>query len=80
VTAKNQAASGKQTKVRALRNALTKYRAGRFQNSGSGGANGMVFHRDAEGREFYVGGFQEEHAPRIVEVLNLTMDLLEVKD
>jgi hypothetical protein len=56
---------------------LAKYRGGRFETSGSGGASGMIFFRDSVGRQFHVGGLQEEHAHRIVEALNLTMELLD---
>jgi hypothetical protein len=36
----------------------------------------MVFFRDREGREFYIGGFEPDEAEVIAEALNLTLELL----
>jgi hypothetical protein len=59
-----------------LRSLLARYRGGRFELAESGGASGMVFYRDSAGRQFYIGGFQPDHAHALVEVLNLTMELI----
>lgn len=66
----------REQKVEALRRSLAKYRGGRFETSGSGGASGMMFFVDREGRTFYIGGFKPQDAVRIAEALNLTLELL----
>lgn len=66
----------KEEKVAELKRALAKYRGGRFETSGSGGASGMMFFVDREGRTFYIGGFKPEDAVRIAEALNVTLRLL----
>jgi hypothetical protein len=68
----------KQQKTATLRRSLAKYRGGSFHTAESGGASGMMFFRDAAGREFYVGGFQQEHAIPIAAALNLTLELLDL--
>lgn len=63
-------------KASRLRSLLSRYKGGRFEVGGSGGAAGMVFFIDQEGKSFYIGGFTRD-ADVIVEALNLTMELLE---
>lgn len=60
-----------------LRVALERYRGGRFESDGSGGAGGMMFFRDAKGDLYYVGGFNPTDAQRIATALNLVLELLE---
>jgi hypothetical protein len=64
-------------KAARLRELLAQYRGGRFEVAESGGAGGMMFWRDADGRAFYMGGFQPAAALGLAEALNVTLDLLE---
>ncbi len=59
-----------------LRNALARYRGGRFETGSSGGAGGMVFFRDRDGNQFYIGGFNPADAEAICAGLNLVLELL----
>jgi len=66
----------KAEKVAKLRILMSRYRGGRFEASGSGGAGGMVFFIDRDGREYYMGGFKPGDAETLVRVLNLVIELL----
>jgi hypothetical protein len=58
-----------------LRRVLERYQGGRFETGSSGGAGGMVFFRDPAGALFYIGGFNTDDAYRIVQALNLVLEL-----
>jgi hypothetical protein len=60
-----------------LRRVLARYRGGRFEVSGSGGAGGMMFFRDPKGAQYYIGGFNPADAEQIATGLNLVLELLE---
>lgn len=62
-------------KVAQLRRALAPFAGGRFEVSNSGGASGMVFWYDGNGRPWFVGGFNRD-GEALVTALNLTMELL----
>jgi hypothetical protein len=42
-----------------VRRSLARYRGGSFALGDSGGARGMLFFTDVEGREFFCGGLNE---------------------
>jgi hypothetical protein len=69
----------KAQKVAALRSALAKYRGGKFVTGNSGGAGGMIFYVDRDGREFYIGGFNPGDAELIAKALTLTLELLSTR-
>jgi len=60
-----------------LRRALERFRGGRFETDGGGGAGGMMFFRNRAGALFYIGGFNPAEAKQIAEALNLVLELLE---
>jgi hypothetical protein len=60
-----------------LRQTLARYKGGRFETAGSGGAGGMMFFIDRDGRSWYIGGMGTEHAQTVTSALNLVLDLLE---
>lgn len=62
-----------------LRAALARYRGGRFETDGSGGAGGMIFFRDRAGDLYYIGGFNPADARQIATALNLVLELLELR-
>lgn len=66
----------KRDKVAQLRTILARFRGGRFEATGSGGANGMMFFVDRESREFYIGGMKPEIAERVARALNGLLELL----
>lgn len=69
--------SSRAEKSRHLRQLLSRYRGGRFTASSSGGAGGMVFFVDREGKERYLGGFIPGEAEDLCRVLNLVLELTE---
>ena len=69
--------SSKAEKAKQLRRILARYRGGRFEASGSGGAGGMVFFIDASGRNFYMGGFKPGDSEDLCRALNLVLQLLD---
>jgi hypothetical protein len=69
----------RQEKSARLRRVLARYRGGRFETDGSGGAGGMMFFRTAEGKQFYIGGFNPDRAADLAVALNLVLDLLELR-
>jgi hypothetical protein len=62
-------------KVVQLRQALARYRDARFATGECGGASGMMFFV-VDGKKFYIGGMQSDHAEAVTTALNLTLDLL----
>jgi len=60
-----------------IRKALAPYREGRFETGESGGASGMMFFRDRDNKQWFLGGLNRDEAKRVVDVLNATLDLLE---
>ena len=60
-----------------LRKVLQRYRGGRFETGSSGGAGGMVFFRNAQGAQYYIGGFNPEDAHQIATAMNLVLELVE---
>jgi hypothetical protein len=69
--------SSRAEKSRDLRRLLARYRGGRFEASTSGGAGGMVFFIDSDGRQWFIGGFQPDRADDLTRALNLVMELLD---
>ncbi|HEV7922830.1 MAG TPA: hypothetical protein VGR02_18755 [Thermoanaerobaculia bacterium] len=65
----------RELKVR-LRNALVRYRGGRFETGDSGGAGGMMFFVDRDGKQWYIGGMAKDHAEAVTAALNLVLRLL----
>jgi hypothetical protein len=59
-----------------LRRVLARYRGGRFETDGGGGAGGMMFFRNRDGQLFYIGGFNPADADQIATALNLVLELL----
>lgn len=59
-----------------LRQALARYRGGRFETSDSGGAGGMLFFIDPAGKQWFIGGLHGEHGQALTGALNLVLDLL----
>jgi hypothetical protein len=55
---------------------MARYRGGRFESGASGGASGMLFYKDAAGKQWFIGGFNREKAEELVDALNLVLDLL----
>lgn len=55
---------------------MSRYQEGRFETGASGGASGMLFFRDAEGRQWFIGGFNRSEAEGLVDALNLVLELL----
>lgn len=60
-----------------VRRSLARYRGGRFSIAGNGGARGMLFVTDVEGREFFCGGLNIDNAQPICDVLNAMLRLVE---
>lgn len=60
-----------------LRQILQRFRGGRFETDGGGGAGGMMFFRNRAGAVFYIGGFNPADAKQIADALNLVLELLE---
>lgn len=71
------AAETREAKSARLREALARYRGGRFETDENGGAGGMIFFRDGVGDLYYIGGFNPGDARRIATALNLVMELLD---
>jgi len=69
----------RQEKSARLRRVLARYRGGRFETDGSGGAGGMMFFRAPGGGLYYIGGFNPDRADDLALALNLVLDLLEAK-
>ncbi len=65
----------RQQKAARLRSLLANYDGYRFISDSSGGANGIIFIRNSEGKEYFIGGMPKD-AHIICEALNLTMELL----
>jgi hypothetical protein len=61
-----------------LRQLLHRFRGGRFETDGGGGAGGMMFFRNRAGAVFYIGGFNPADAKQIADALNLVLELLDV--
>jgi len=59
-----------------LRRVLARFRGGRFETDGGGGAGGMMFFRNRDGQIFYIGGFNPADADQIATALNLVLELL----
>lgn len=62
-----------------LRRVLARYKGGRFETDGGGGAGGMMFFRNRDGSLFYIGGFNPGDADQIATALNLVLELLDPK-
>jgi hypothetical protein len=62
-----------------LRRVLARYKGGRFETDGGGGAGGMMFFRNRDGALFYIGGFNPGDADQIATALNLVLELLDPK-
>jgi hypothetical protein len=60
-----------------LRQLLQRFRGGRFETDGGGGAGGMMFFRNRAGAVFYIGGFNPADAKQIADALNLVLELLD---
>ena len=54
---------------RRLRRSMERYRGGRFETGENGGASGMLFFVDPDGRKWFIGGFNGDNAG-LVTVLN----------
>jgi hypothetical protein len=67
----------RKARVGELRKILARYRGGRFEASGSGGANGMVFFIDGAGQQWFLGGFQPDRAAELTRALNVVLELLD---
>lgn len=72
-------AEAKREKSARLRRVLARYRGGRFETDGGGGAGGMMFFRNRDGALFYIGGFNPKEADEIATALNLVLELLDSK-
>jgi hypothetical protein len=68
--------SERREKSAKLRRVLARYRGGRFETDGGGGAGGMMFFRNRDGQLFYIGGFNPAEADQIATALNLVLDLI----
>jgi len=62
---------------RIIGRSLSRYRGGEFNLGDSGGARGMLFFTDVEGREFFCGGLNIDNAQPICDALNAMLRLVE---